>query len=226
MPIVPGNFPIIPRDVTLSSARKADIDKTLYDEVKSEVNSQFRMKSRQFSAIQIAEDCLNFFGVPYSTQEINTGVKEKLYYVGDEQSRKWYGTAIIRFRWNDAASEYLIHSYFPHSSDAGADNKRRVVSNNIKTTELANAVADAIGRYKAAVEHRRPSKNEDADQTAAAIGCSIFFLIGIGILASFILYLHDDCTKNKQPTEQEYSVQIPFRDDVSQDYRIDFSGYK
>lgn len=226
MPIVPGHFPIIPRDVTLSSARKADIDKTLFDEVKSEVNKQFRMKSRQFSAIQIAEDCLKFFGVPYSSQEINTGIKEKLYYVGDEQSRKWYGTAIIRFRWNDAASEYLIHSYFPHSSDARVENKKRVVSNNIVTMELANAVADAIGRYRAAVEHRSPSKNADNEQFTAALGCSILFLIGIGILISFILWFHDDCTKNKQPTEQEYSVQIPFRDDASQDYRIDFSGYK
>jgi len=226
MPIVPGNFPIIPKNVTLSSARKADIDKTLFDEVKSEVNSQFRMKSRQFSAIQIAEDCLNFFGVPYSTQEINTGIKEKLYYVGDEQSRKWYGTAIIRFRWNDAASEYLIHSYFPHSSDAGVNNRKRVVSNNIKTMELANAVADAIGRYRAAVEHRSPSKNEDTVETAAALGCLALLLIGIGIFISFILWCYDDCIKNKQPTAQEYSVQIPFRNDVSQDYRIDFSGYK
>ena len=226
MPIVPGNFPIIPRDVTLSSARKADIDKTLFDEVKSEVNTQFRMKSRQDSAIKIAEDCLKFFGIPYSTQEINTGIKEKLYYVGDEQSRKWYGTAIIRFRWNDAAKEYLIHSYFPYSSDTRADSKRRPVSNNIETMELANAVADAIGRYRAAVEHRSPSKKEDADQTAAAIGCTALLLIGIGIFISFILWCYDDCTKNKQQTAQEYSVQIPFRDDVSQDYRIDFSGYK
>lgn len=213
MPIVPGNFPIIPRDVTLSSARKADIDKTLYDEVKSEVNSQFRMKSRQFSAIQIAEDCLNFFGVPYSTQEINIGIKEKLYYVGDEQSRKWYGTAIIRFRWNDAASEYLIHSYFPHSSDAGADNRRRVVSNNIKTTELANAVADAIGRYKAAVEHRRPSKNEPRDGAIAGAGCaSLFFLIFFGAIIGLICYGHD-CDKKaaEQKAFVEKTVPSPYK---------------
>lgn len=209
---IPGNYPPIPRAVTLSSARKADINSDVYREVSQYVHSQFDMKIKTFTPDEVIEGILKELNIPFVSDNLvfDDGNRYKHFYIGNDQSRKWYGTAILRMKWSDYLKEYILDSYFPQTS-IGSDKKP--LKNSIHTSELANCIVDAICRYRCAVEGKRPEKNESREGAIAGAGCaSLFFLFFFAVIVGLICYGHD-CDKKaaEQKAFVEKTVPSPYK---------------